>query len=82
MLGISLHCFHQIRNQVVTPLEFRVDSGPGFAHLITHSDQTVVSGGDEEEEDEEDASNDINEFHLVWPPNFCRMSTTLRNLSP
>jgi hypothetical protein len=44
VLHVPLHRLHQVRNQVVPPLQLHVYLAPGIANLLAQHDEPVVNG--------------------------------------
>src|SRR5437016_2673908 len=59
MPGITLHCFDEIGNQVITTLELHVDVGPSVVHLNLKAHQAVVHPDQER--------NDQNQTNQQYP---------------
>src|SRR6185437_2179027 len=58
MRRIPFHRFHQIRNQVVAPLQLHVNVRPGVITLHLQSDQPVVHSNDDECHNDRDRQYD------------------------
>jgi hypothetical protein len=58
VLHVALGGLHEIRDQVVAPLELHVDLRPGFLADVLETDQAVVERDEPEDEDDEDAQQD------------------------
>jgi hypothetical protein len=64
--GVALHGLHEVRDEVMPPLQLHVDVGVGLVHALPQRDQAVVRGDQEERDQDEDDQHD-KDFHLFLP---------------
>jgi len=65
--GVALDRLHQVRDQVVAPLELDVDLRPGVVDPVPQPDQAVVAEDEDEDEEDDDHAHDDADDQVTAP---------------
>jgi len=63
MLGISLNCLHQIRNEIIAPPQLDINLSPGIIAAIPQNDQAIVNGNAHNDKQPDNYQKNNNRTH-------------------